>query len=82
MWSGVKVTRWAHNPKLIVRFYSPQLIKEIIDMVKKEVIKMLRIISGPNIRILLQEANSIDIQKEDIVQIISQEGQYIMVYYG
>lgn len=42
----------------------------------------LKILTAPNYRLLIKNANELGITKEDIVKIDKSDEQIIMVYYG
>lgn len=39
-------------------------------------------IYAPTIRSIVEQANEIGIQREDIVSILENEGQYVLIYYA
>lgn len=44
-------------------------------------IKKLKALHAPNIRVLLAQANEIDITKEDIVSLVREGELFILVYF-
>ena len=44
--------------------------------------KQMKVLTAKNIRMMITEVNKLKIQKEDIVLLQSNEGQYLLIYYG
>lgn len=44
--------------------------------------KQMKVLAAKNIRIMIGEANKLKIQKEDIVTLQFNEGQYMLIYYS
>ena len=50
-------------------------------MEKKEEKRLLTAFAGQSIREIVNYANQESVQREDIVSLIKESGQYILVYY-
>ena len=44
--------------------------------------KQMKVLAVKNIRMMITEVNKLKIQKEDIVLMHFNEGQYLLIYYG
>ena len=44
--------------------------------------KQMKVLTAKNIRMMITEVNKLKIQKEDIVLLQFNEGQYLLIYYG
>ena len=44
--------------------------------------KQMKVLAVKNIRMMITEVNKLKIQKEDIVLMHFDEGQYLLIYYG
>ena len=44
--------------------------------------KQMKVLAVKNIRMMITEVNKLKIQKEDIVLLQFNEGQYLLIYYG
>ena len=44
--------------------------------------KQMKVLAVKNIRMMITELNKLKIQKEDIVLMHFDEGQYLLIYYG
>lgn len=51
-------------------------------MGEEKKIKFMYAIYAPTIRGIVELANEIGIQKEDIVSLLENEGQYVLTYYA
>lgn len=74
----------AHQPhKLEVRGSSPlpAQIKHYL-MGEEKKVRLMYAIYAPTIRGIVEQANELGIQKEDIVSILENEGQYVLTYYA
>ena len=44
--------------------------------------KEMKVLTAKNVRILINKLNELKIQKEDIVSLQFNDGQYLLIYYG
>lgn len=44
--------------------------------------KQMRVIAAKNIRLLIIQVNDLKIQKDDIISLQFNDGQYLLIYYG
>ena len=44
--------------------------------------KQMQVLIAKNIRMMITEVNKLKIQKDDIVLLHFNEGQYLLIYYG
>ena len=44
--------------------------------------KQMKVLTAKNIRILITQVNELKIQKENIVSLQFNDGQYLLIYYG
>lgn len=44
--------------------------------------KQMKVLAVKNIRMMITEVNKLKIQKEDVVLMHFDEGQYLLIYYG
>lgn len=44
--------------------------------------KQMKVLTAKNIRILITKVNELKIQKENIVSLQFNDGQYLLIYYG
>lgn len=51
-------------------------------MGEEKKVKLMYAIYAPTIRGIVEQANEIGIQREDIVSLLENEGQYVLVYYA
>lgn len=48
----------------------------------EEKVKLMYAIYAPTIRGIVEQANEIGIQRDDIVSLLENEGQYVLTYYA
>lgn len=65
---------WVRVPLLLL------IIFKIMGEEKK--VKLMYAIYAPTIRGIVEQANEIGIQREDIVSLMENEGQYVLTYYA
>ena len=73
-----KVANQAHNLEVEGSTPSPATIYNIKGMEEKQ----MKVLAVKNIRMMITEVNKLKIQKEDIVLLHFNEGQYLLIYYG
>ena len=44
--------------------------------------KQMKVLTAKNVRILINQVNELKIQKENIVSLQFNDGQYLLIYYG
>lgn len=50
--------------------------------VRKDKTKLMYAIYAPTIRGIVEQANEIGVQREDIVSLLEKEGEYVLTYYA
>ena len=73
-----KVASQAHNLEVEGSTPSPATIYNIKDMEEKQ----MKVLTAKNVRILINQVNELKIQKENIVSLQFNDGQYLLIYYG
>lgn len=60
----------------------PLLLLIIFKTMGEEKVKLMYAIYAPTIRGIVEQANEIGIQRDDIVSLLENEGQYVLTYYA
>lgn len=86
MWGGLERLQLGLISQITrVRFPPPQLaIKYMEELERKKISKdgkTMTALSAPHIRALVDNANDLQIPREDIVTIISEPDQVVLIYY-